>query len=422
MGAGVSWPNDLLPRLRDVYRDLHAHPELAFSEHRTGRVAAAWLRDYGFDVLEGIGRTGVAGVLSSGTGPVALLRADMDALPVLEATGLPYASEVRGVDDSGREVPVAHACGHDMHVTCLLGAAALLAADRDSWRGTAVVVFQPAEEKVRGAAAMVDDGLFDHVPRPDVVLGQHVSPLPAGTVGVRPGPAFAATDLMRVTLYGSGGHGSRPETTVDPVVMAASTVLRLQTVVSREVAATDTVVLTVGAINAGSAGNIIPDRAELLVNVRSYAPDVRERALAAVHRMVHAEAQASGAPRSPDIELLEAAPAVVNDVAATERTRPALAAVVGTERVVDPGPVTGSEDVGVLATAAGAPLVFWLLGGSDPAAFADASDVDDTRAAMVTMPSNHSPTYAPVIDPTLRTGVEALVSATRTWLPLAPTA
>src|SRR5664280_1153146 len=223
----------LLARLERVYTDLHAHPELSFAERRTAGIAAAWLREHGYDVVEGVGGTGVVGVLRTAPGPVVLLRADMDGLPVLEDTGLPYASQARGTGPDGRDVPVMHACGHDVHVTCLLGAAALLAADR-SWQGTVVTLFQPAEEVAQGAEAMVTDGLYHRVPRPDVVLGQHVAPIPAGMIGLRTGPAFAASDSLRVTLYGSGGHGSRPEATVDPVVMAAATVLRLQTLVSRE--------------------------------------------------------------------------------------------------------------------------------------------------------------------------------------------
>ncbi len=399
--------SDLAARLRDVYRDLHTHPELSFQEQRTAQIAAGWLRDLGFEVTEHVGTTGVVGVLANGTGPTVLLRADMDALPVQEATGLPYASRADGV---------MHACGHDMHVTCLLGAAADLAGSRADWSGTVVAVLQPAEELAAGAAAMVADGLFDRFPRPDVVLGQHVTPAPAGTIGLRPGPAFAATDSLRVTLYGTGGHGSRPETTVDPVVMAAATVMRLQGVVAREISGNDTAVVTVGALNAGSKNNIIPDRAELLLSVRTFDTAVRERVLAAIERIVRAEAQASGAPQQPRIEITESAPAVVNDPAAAERTRPALAGVVGAERVLDPGPVTGSEDVGVLAAAAGAPLVFWLLGGADPSAFAGASGPADLMRIVGSLPSNHSPHYAPVEEPTISVGVAALVAAARQWL------
>src|SRR5215472_4355285 len=298
--------------LAAVYRDLHAHPELAFAEHRTAGLAAARLRELGYETTEGVGRTGVVGVLRNGPGPVVLLRADMDALPVLERTGLPYACTARGIDGEGTDVPLMHACGHDMHVTCLLGAAEALAADAGSWRGT-LLIFQPAEEAGGGAQAMIDDGLFDRFGTPDVVLGQHVAPMPAGMLGVHPGAAFAAADALRVVLRGQGGHGSRPEACVDPVLMAAATVLRLQGIVSREVAATDTAVVTVGALHAGTKENIIPDEAELLLSVRTYDAAVRTRTLAAIERVVRAEAAASGAPADPEITLLGSFPAVVND-------------------------------------------------------------------------------------------------------------
>ena len=404
-----------MSRLEDVYRDLHTNPELSFAERRTAGVAAAWLRECGYEVHEGVGVTGVVGVLTRGTGPVVLLRADMDALPVEEATGLSYASTARARDPEGVDVPVMHACGHDMHVTCLMGAAATLA-ESTHWAGTLVVLFQPAEEVVRGALAMIADHLYDRVPRPDVVLGQHVAPVPAGALGLRAGPAFAATDSLRVTLTGAGGHGSRPESTVDPVVMAAATVMRLQTIVSREVAGTDTAVVTVGALRAGTKANIIPEQAELLLNVRTYDPHVRTAVLNAITRIVEAEADAAGAPVRPEIVSIESAPAVVNDPEAVERTRAALESVVGAGRVVDPGPVTGSEDVGALAEAAGAPCVFWLLGGADPAAFAGATDVEGIRRVMASLPSNHSPTYAPVIQPTLTIGSNTLVAAALAWL------
>jgi hippurate hydrolase len=399
--------DDLVSRLTTVYRDLHTHPELSGEEHRTAAIAATRLRELGHDVVEGVGGTGVVGILRNGAGPTVLLRADMDALPVTEATGLPYASEVEGV---------MHACGHDVHVTCLLGAAERLTANRDTWSGTLVCLFQPAEETVSGAQAMVDDDLFARVPRPDVVLGQHVAPGPAGTLGLRSGQAFAASDSLRVTLHGAGGHGSRPDATVDPVVMAAATVMRLQTLVSREVAGTDTAVVTVGALNAGTKANIIPDDAHLLLNVRSSDDAVRSHLLEAIGRVVRAEAEASRAPRPPVIEVFESAPAVVNDPDAVVRTRGALESVVGPGRVVDPGPVTGSEDVGVIAAAAGAPLVYWLLGGADPAAFAGASTADQVMRVVAGLPSNHSPQFAPVEDPTLRVGVDALVAAATHWL------
>ncbi|GAA2228493.1 amidohydrolase [Promicromonospora sukumoe] len=400
---------DLLPGLRETYEDLHRHPELSYQETRTAALVAERLAAAGYVVHSGVGGTGVAGVLGNGVGPCVLLRADMDALPVTEDTGLPYASTVRTTTADGIESGVMHACGHDVHVTALLGAADVLARGRSAWSGTLVVVFQPAEELGTGAQAMVDDGLYDLVPRPDIVLGQHVAPVAAGLLGLHAGPAFAGADVLDIRLVGRGGHGSRPEATVDPVVMAASTVLKLQTIVSREVAAGDAAVVTVGRLQAGTKDNIIPDEASLGVNVRSFGEAVRSRVLGAIERIVHAEAAAAGAPEPPRITPGESFPPLVNDPAETERTRAALAARFGAERVIDPGAVSGSEDVSVLATAAGVPLVYWLLGGWDPAAFFAAEQAGTTDRDI---PSNHSPRFAPVPHPTLETGVTALVVAT----------
>jgi hippurate hydrolase len=410
-------PADILADLENLYRDLHAHPELAYAEHRTAGIVAERLEALGYEVATEVGRTGVVGVLRNGSGPTVMLRADMDALPVQEDTGLPYASTARGTGVDGSETPVMHACGHDMHVTCLLGAAATLVAERDTWQGTLQVLFQPAEEGRAGAREMVEDGLFERVGRPDVVLGQHVGPLPAGMLGLRPGPAFAGSDSMRVVLHGRGGHGSRPESTVDPVLMAAATVMRLQGIVSREVAGGESAVVSVGSMHAGTASNIIPDRAELQLSIRSYDEGVRSRVLAAVERIVRAEAAASGAPQDPEIALVESYPVLVNDRDAGARTVAGFDRDLGPGLVVDPGRVTGSEDVGMLATAAGVPLVYWLLGGADPAAFAGVTDRAGLQRVVAELPSNHSPQYAPVIQPTLTTGVAALVSAARTWLP-----
>jgi hippurate hydrolase len=399
------------------YRDLHAHPELAFGEVRTAAIVAGRLGALGYETTTGVGGTGIVGVLRNGAGPAALLRADMDALPVREQTGLDYASTAVGVDRDGSDVPVMHACGHDVHVTCLLGAAEVLAAERASWQGTLMLVFQPAEEVGGGAQAMVDDGLFDRFGRPEVVLGQHVAPLPAGILALRPGPAFAAADSVRVVLHGRGAHGSRPETSVDPVLMAAATVMRLQGIVSREVAGTETAVVTVGAMRAGSRENIIPDDAELMLSIRTFEKAVRDQVVAAVERIVRAEAAASGAPAEPEISVLDSFPAVVNDPGACARTQEFLEAGLAPGLVFDPGLVTGSEDVGILASAAGAPCVFWLLGGADPAQFAAATGIEDIARIVRSLPSNHSPLFAPVIEPTLGTGVTALASAARGWLP-----
>lgn len=398
-----------------VYRDLHAHPELGFEEHRTAGVVADHLRAVGFTVHTGVGRTGVVGVLDrGGPGPVVVLRADLDGLPVREATGLPYASGATVARDDGTTTPVMHACGHDVHTTCLMAAATVLA-DGDTWSGRLVVLFQPAEELGKGARAMVADGLLDLVGRPDVVLGQHVAPLPAGVLGVHPGPAFAASDSLRITLYGKGGHGSRPETTVDPVLMAASYVVRLQSVVARMVAARDLAVVTVGSLHAGSAPNVIPDEAVLELSVRSFDPRVRDRVLTAITRLARAEASAAGAEREPLVETIETFPAVVNDVAACDRVRTAFGALPGA-LVVDPGEVTGSEDIGILASEAGAPCAYWLLGGADPAAFAGATTVEQMAAVVASLPSNHSPAFAPLPQPTLTVGTLALVHAARAWL------
>lgn len=395
-----------------IYRDLHRNPELSFQEHRTAGIVADALRGLGYQVTEGIGGTGVVGVLANGEGPTVLLRADMDGLPVEEATGLDYASSARGTDAAGNEVPVMHACGHDVHVTCLLGAAERLAGDR-GWQGTLVALFQPAEEQGGGAESMVGDGLYERVPTPDVVLGQHVAPLPAGLVALHPGAAMAAADSITVTLHGTGGHGSRPEATVDPVYLAASTTVRLQGIVAREIAATDAAVVTVGQLHAGTKNNIIPAEAKLGLNVRSFDETVRTKVLGAIERIVRAEAAASNAPREPEIVYEERFPVTVNDLAASERTATALRAALGADRVADFGAVSGSEDVGVLATAAGAPLVYWFLGGFDPALFGDALK---TGRLPDDLPSNHSPFFAPVPQPTLSAGVEALVVAAREWL------
>ena len=309
----------LLPNLESVYTDVHAHPELSMQETRTAALAAERLRANGYEVTTGVGKTGVVGLLRNGDGPTVMLRADMDALPVEEATGVPYASKVRATDAEGHDVPVMHACGHDMHVTWLVGATTLLAQSRNSWRGTVLAVFQPAEETAQGAQAMIDDGLFKRFPKPDVVLGQHVMVGPAGTVASRSGPITSAADSLQIRLFGRGAHGSMPQAAIDPVVMAAATVMRLQTVVSRELAATEAAVVTIGVLQAGVKENVIPDEAIIKLNVRTYDENVRKRVLAAIERIVNAEAAASGAPRPPEITPLDRYPLAVNYTAAIKR-------------------------------------------------------------------------------------------------------
>ncbi|WP_174564542.1 amidohydrolase [Nocardia inohanensis] len=396
--------------LAELYRDLHAHPELSFAEHRTAALVARHAKALGYEVTEGVGRTGVVARLANGPGPLILLRADMDALPVREQTGLPYAS-VATDPESGQ--PLMHACGHDMHTACLLGTLERLAAVRDRWSGTVLGVFQPAEEIGAGAQAMVDDGLFERFGKPEVVLAQHVLPIAVGTVATRAGAILAANDSLLITLHGRGGHGSRPETTVDPIVLAAATVLRLQTIVSREIASTEQAVVTVGTLHAGTKENIIADEAQLGVSVRTYSTDVRVRVLAAVRRIVRAEAEAAGADRAPTIEELTRLPITVNDAVALGKTRAALCAALGSERVLEMGAFPASEDVGVLAEAAGAPLSFWFFGGADPAKVAAAQRRGTVEADI---PMNHSPHFAPLAEPALSCGVTAFTAAAMAWL------
>ncbi|REJ05690.1 amidohydrolase [Microbacterium bovistercoris] len=402
-----------------LYTDLHRHPELSFQETRTAGIAAGHLRDLGLEVHENIGITGVIGVLanpSTGSGiqgPVVWIRADMDALPVKEDTGLPYASTATGVDPDGDTVPVMHACGHDMHVTAMIGAVERLVASRDQWHGTLVVVIQPAEEYGQGARAMLDDGALDRFPRPDIVLGQHVTPLPAGTIGLRPGPQMSASDGLTVTFHGRGGHGSRPQATIDPIVMASAAVMRLQTVVSREVDPHDLAVVTVGSFHAGTKNNIIPAEAKLQLSLRYPDEALREKVLEKVERVVRAEAQASGAEREPDIETLHVLPATINDADATARVAAAFRSAFGEASVIDPGLFTGSEDVSWFARDAGVPLVFWFWGGADAEKFRAAAAAGTLEKDI---PTNHSPFYAPEMHPTIEVGVGAMVAAAREFL------
>jgi hippurate hydrolase len=403
---------DLLPELERVYTDIHAHPELSMQEIRTARIAADRLRDAGYDVTDGIGHTGVVGVLRNGEGPTVMLRADMDALPVREQTGLPYASTKTAIDSTGRTVPVMHACGHDMHVAWLIGAATLLAERRDSWKGTLMPVFQPAEETGTGAQAMVDAGLLARFPKPAVVLGQHVMVGPAGSVGTRPGVITSAADSLQIRMFGRGAHGSMPQASIDPVVMAAATVLRLQTIVSRELAASEAAVVTVGSLQAGDKENVIPDEAVIKLNVRTFDQEVRTRILAAITRIVNAEAAASGAPKPPQITPLDRYSLVTNDPDATRRVVDAFREHFGGDRVREAKPTSASEDFGVFGTAWQTPSVFWFVGSTDPKRYAEAKQEGRVRE----IPTNHNPGFAPVPHPTLETGVATMVIASHAWL------
>lgn len=402
----------LLSDLEAIYKDIHSHPELSMQEHRTAGVAADHLRAAGYEVTTGIGKTGVVSVLRNGDGPAVMLRADMDALPVLEATGLPYASKVLAPDDSGKSVPVMHACGHDIHVTWLIGAATLFAKCRDAWKGTLMAVFQPAEETGQGAQAMIDDGLFKRFPKPDVILGQHVMSMPAGVIAGRIGVTTSAADSLQIKLFGRGAHGSMPEASIDPVVMAASTVLRLQGIVSREVPPTEPAVVTIGVLQAGTKENVIPDEAIIKLNVRTFDEGVRKLVLAAIERIVNAEAEASGAPRKPEITPLDSYSLTTNDPEATRKVRDALRAHFPAERVLETRPTMASEDFGSFGSEWRVPSVFWFVGGADPDVYAKAKR--DGRLGQI--PTNHSPYFAPVIHPTLQTGIETLVVAAGAWL------
>jgi amidohydrolase len=404
--------HDLLPELERVYRDVHAHPELSMQEIRTSRLAAERLRDAGYDVTDGIGNTGVVGVLRNGNGPTVMLRADMDALPVREQTGLPYASTQTATDRHGKTVPVMHACGHDMHVAWLIGAAAVMSAARDEWRGTLMPVFQPAEEIGTGAQSMIDQGLLTRCPKPDVILGQHVMVGPAGSIATRAGVITSAADSLQIRMFGRGAHGSMPQASIDPVIMAASTVLRLQTIVSRELAATDAAVVTVGALQAGDKENVIPDEAIIKLNVRTFDDSVRTRVLAAITRIVNAEAVASGAPKPPEVTPLDRYSLVANDPDATRRVVDAFRQHFGTDRTRETKPTSASEDFGVFGTAWQTPSVFWFVGGTDPDTYAKAKESGRVRD----IPTNHNPGFAPVLHPTIETGVTAMVVASNVWL------
>lgn len=396
----------------DFYRNLHQHPELSHHEHATAAAVAQRLRGFGYDVHEGVGGTGVVGILRNGDGPAVLLRADMDALPVKEETGLAYASAVTATDADGNERPVMHACGHDVHVTCLLGAASLFAEARGHWHGTVVTLFQPAEEVGDGARRMVDEGLAKLVGHIDVALAQHVLPLPAGQVATRSGPVLTTADSMRVTVYGRGGHGSMPQATVDPVVLAAMIVIRLQTVVSREVAPTDAAVLTVGRIESGTKSNVIGDRAVLELNMRTYSDQTRTRMLEAIRRIITAECQASGSPKEAEFEVLDHFPVTDNDPTVTARVRAAFDSFFG-ERACHLPPQTASEDFSDIPNALNAPYSYWGIGGIDPGTYHNA---DSAGRIAEDLPVNHSPEFAPVIQPTLDTGTQALTVAALAWL------
>ncbi len=404
--AAALAPLDALsPELDALYLDLHRNPELSWHEERTAAKMAARLRALGFDVTDRVGGFGVVGVLRNGSGPTVLVRTEMDALPVEEQTGLPYASTARAKDDSGKEVPVMHACGHDVHMTAWVGAATLLTRARAAWRGTLVFVAQPAEEKGGGAAAMLRDGLYTRFPRPDFAIALHDSAdLPSGTLGWRSGYAFANVDSVDITFFGRGGHGAYPHKTVDAIVIGARFVSAVQTVVSRENDPLEPAVITVGSFHAGTKHNVIPDEARLQLTVRSYSEEVRRKLLAGIARVAKAEAAAADAPREPEIQVSEGTPATFNDQALTKRLAEVLAATFGAASVQEVPPVMGGEDFSQFGRA-GVPAALVWLGAVEPKRFAEA------KAAGRSLPSLHSSGFAPDRVPTVRTGATALTVA-----------
>jgi hippurate hydrolase len=393
----------LYPELEALYKDLHQNPELSLQEVETSARLAARLKTLGYDVTTGVGGYGVVAVMKNGKGPTVLVRADMDALPVEEKTGLPYASKVTAKNAAGETVPVMHACGHDAHVTSLVGAATLLSRAKDRWRGTLLLVGQPAEEGGGGARKMLDDGFLTRFPKPDFALSMHDSAvLPAGQIGMTPGYAFANVDSVDITIYGRGGHGSKPEATVDPIVIAARTVLALQTIVARENSPFDPAVVTVGSIHGGLKHNIIPDEVKLQLTVRSYKEEVRRRVLAAIERIAKTEAAAANAPREPTVTVSEGTPALYNDPDLSRRLMQAYVAAFGSDRVTEARPVMAGEDFGEFGRAAQAPSVLVWIGGVDRKKFAEA------KGQEASLPYLHSSLWAPEPEPTLKAGAAAM--------------
>jgi len=398
------------PGLVALYEHLHANPELSRQEEKTAARVAEELRRAGYEVTTGVGKHGVVGVLRNGSGPTVLVRSDLDALPVKEQTGLPYASRVMVKDSSGVEVPVMHACGHDIHMTCLVGVARLLGQIKNRWQGTLVLIGQPAEEVGSGARAMLEDGLFTRFPKPDVCLALHdKADLPAGMVGYSPGYALAAVDSVDITVRGVGGHGAWPQTTKDPVVLAAQIVLALQTIVSREIEPGQAAVVTVGSIQGGTKRNIIPDEAKLQLTVRSYTDEVRQKTLEAIKRIARGQALSAGVPedRLPIVTVTkESTPSTFNDPQVAEKLAEAFRLWLGKSRVQLTKPVMGGEDFSEFGrTADKVPICIFWVGGLKRELY------DEALRSGTSLPSLHSPFWAPEVKPTLQTGITAMTAA-----------
>jgi amidohydrolase len=393
-----------------LYTHLHTHPELSYQEVETAARIAQELTQAGAKVTRGVGKLGVVGVLENGPGPVVLVRTDMDALPVVEQTGLPYASKVKARDKQGREVGVMHACGHDMHMTCFVGTARWLAEHKDRWSGTVVMIAQPAEEAIGGARNMLDDGLYKRFPKPDFAIALHChAGEPAGNVYYRPGPLLASSTSLLVTIRGKGGHGAWPHRTVDPIVLAALAVLDLQTIVSREVEPIQPAVVTVGSIHGGTKHNIISDEVKLQLTLRAFSEHVRLQLIEGIERRVKALAQGHKAP-APSVEIEEYTPATVNSPDLVERVVPFLKKALGADHVKLTDPVMGAEDFALYAEGNVPIMMFWL-GTISPERIAEA------RAKGVDLPALHSSLFHPETIPTIATGVKAMTSAVVGLLP-----
>jgi len=387
------------PDLQTLYQDLHRNPELAFQEVQTAAKLTARLKAFGYEVTTGVGRTGIVGLLRNGTGPTVMLRTELDALPVAEKTGAPFASTVVTKNLAGATVPVMHACGHDLHMTAVIGTARWMAEHRQQWHGTLMIVGQPAEETIGGAEAMLKDGLFSRFPKPDYALALHDDDtMPAGTIGYHAGPFRAISISPTLTMYGRGGHGAMPFNTIDPVVLAARTVTALQTIVSRENDPMDPIVLTIGSIHGGTQANIIPDEVTLGLNIRTYSEETQKRVLAAVTRIAKAEAAAAGAPREPTMTMPEGGHVVVNDPALTRRVAAALQKAIGPEHVKEMPAKMTSEDFAEYGRA-GVPALLLHIGAVSPAKLAEA-----TRTGIA-VPAPHSPEWLPDLEPTLKAAV-----------------
>ena len=402
--------DQVYPQAHEFYVDIHQHPELSGHEVQTAAKLASRLRSAGYEVTEHVGRTGIVAMLKNGAGPTIMLRTELDALPVEEKTGLPYASKVHTKDDEGDDVPVMHACGHDLHMASLLGTAEIMAQSKNTWHGTLILIGQPAEETIGGAEGMIRDGLFTRFPKPDAIVALHVgNNFPAGVVGITPGTYNTNSDSVRITIYGKGGHGAMPQTTIDPIVIAARTILSLQTIASREVKPGELAIVTVGYIHAGTKNNIIPDQAEMGLTIRTFKPEVRKQVLSAITRIANAEAAAAGAPREPRVDHFEGTDLVYNNPALAGQLRAPLEAALGKANVVTAEPITPSEDFSYFVEQ-GVPGFYFSLGGADPRKFAEA------KAAGTSLPSNHSPLFAPDVDPALHTGIVAEVAVLRNLL------